>query len=327
MIAAMPLFYSLFQYFTPKYHQKMLGNNDGGQHPPHSTTTKISIGLVVTMAIVSFLGMLPKFAPFIVLSPSALSLPFPKFWVLITGTFYHDNLFFGFFYGLMFLLFSKSIEPIMGSKEFLRIFIMIGLYTNIAVLLFAGVMIALTGNLLIAQRPFITNSAPFSAYALFLAHEFIDLKIPTICGKANARTIPFYMFLVTLFMSLIGQCDGLLSSLFGNVLMYLYLRYIKKNGNSRGDPSFSPTKLLPSCDMSTTDDSDDSDGGPNNNNPGMFQGGPMFAGQQPDMQHSGPEGGISRFQLDNNPEPRRQRQGGNQGRTNHFQGRARTLAD
>ena len=300
----------------------MFNPNENNQNngPFHQMrTTRVSIGLVSMMGIVSFLGLLPKFAPFLVLSGEAFFLPFPKVWVLFTGVFYHSSIFFGFFSALIFVFLAAQIEPIMGSKEFLRIFIMIGFYSSFLTLIFILVMFLITGNALILERPFEMSGAPLSAYVMWMAHEFIDLKIPTLCGRARVRTIPFYLFLFEALTSLIGSCDGILAPLFGNLLMYLYLRFIKKNGNRRGDSSFSIDKLLPTCDASTTQSDDDDDGG-NGGPGGMF----AFPGQH--MQ-DGPEGGISRFQLDNNPTPSRQNRNNNQNRQSRFQGTPHTLAD
>lgn len=297
--------------------------NNGGENAatPQFTTTKVSIVIVSLTGIVTFLGMLPKLTSLFALVPSSFSLPFPKIWILLTATFYHENILFGLFNILIFLLFARQIEPLMGSKEFLRLFITLGFYTNILVLLFAAIMILITGNRLILQRPFITSGAPLSAMVIWLAHEFVDMKIPTMCGLAEVRAIPFYSFFVQLLFSLLGSIDGLITTIFSYVLTYLYIRYIKRNGLIRGDPSFSPLKLLPSCCTCFGDDDDDNDG------PAVP---PMGFGtfQQPGDANDG--GGIDRFRYNNNNNDNQgQRNNNNQNRQtpNRFQGSPRTVGN
>lgn len=283
-------------------------NHDGTALAP-APTTKVSIIIVTTLVIVSFLGMLPKFSSYFVLSLSAFSLPFPKFWVLITGTFYEKNILFGLFSALIIIMVAKKLEPLMGSKEFLRLYLAIGLYTNLLVLLFAGIVFLITKNSLIATRPFITSNAPMNSIFLYLAHEFITLKIPTMCGNIRVRMIPFYSFVLQLFFALFGQCDSLLTSIFSTMLTYLYIRYIKRNGRIRGDPSFSISKLLPSCGLNNDDGNDDNDDDNDGGSP------PMHFGQEPDDRMD-----MNRFRFDNNANNQN-----NQNRTNRFQGTPHTL--
>lgn len=288
--------------------------NGGANNPnqPQYTISKTSVIIISLTAIISFLGMLPKLTAYVALVPSSFSLPFPKIWVLLTSTFYHENILSALFNIIIFVLIAKQIEPIMGSKELLRMFTMIGFYTNILVLFFAAVMVLITGNTLILDRPFITTSAPMPAMVIWLAHEFVDLKIPTMCGNMEFRLIPFYSFFIQLIFSLVGTIDGLLTSVFSYILSYLYIRYIKRNGHSRGDPSFSPLKLIPSCCDDNDNDNDDDNG------PAIP---PMGFGQfQPPNTDEG--GGADRFRYNNN---NNQRNNNNNQNQNRFQGTPHTI--
>lgn len=293
----------------------MINGGENNQNQPQYSISTVSIIIISLTVIITFLGMLPKLTKYVALIPSSFSLPFPKIWILLTSTFYHQNILSALFNIIIFALISKQIEPLMGSKELLRMFVMIGFYTNILVLLFAAIITLITDNTLILDREFITSSAPIPAMVLWLAHEFMDLKIPTMCGNMEVRLMPFYSFLIQLIFSLIGEVDGILTSIFSMILTYLYIRYIKRNGLSRGDPSFSPLKLIPTC---CSDDNDDDDN--NNNDTGVP---PMgFGGfQQPPNIDGG--NNIDRFRYDNNNN--NQRNNNNNQNQNRFQGTPRRI--
>ena len=296
----------------------MINGGENNANQPQYSITKVCIAIISLSGIITFLGMLPKITPYVALTPSAFSLPFPKIWVLLTATFYHENVLSALFEIIIFVLIAKQVEPLMGSKELLRMFIMFGYYTNILVLFFAAIIFLITGNYLILNRTFITSSAPIPAMVVWLAHEFIDLKVPTMCGNMKVRLIPFYSFMIQLIFSLIGTIDSLLTSVISYVLAYLYIRYIKRNGRTRGDPSFSPLKLIPSCCSFNDDDDDDDDN--NNNDQGVP---PMGFGafQQPTNTDGGGGGGADRFRYDNGSN---QRNNNNQNR-NRFQGSPHTV--
>jgi hypothetical protein len=67
---------------------------------------------------------------------------------------------------------------------------------------------------------------------------------------------------ISLVTGLFWSADDLIATTIGMVLPYVYLRFIRKNGDVRGDPKFEVAKLLPSCgapeqEPSGSDDGDD----------------------------------------------------------------------
>lgn len=279
---------------------------DGARQNPFggNSVTNVSIGICIAMGLVSFLGYLPRFTEFFVLTLHSFALPFPKPWVLVTSTFYCSSLFSGVLSAIMVIAIGKIIEPMIGSREFLRLFIMIGFYTNILMIILAGFLYLLTGSDLLLYRPFETGNAPSAAITMTMTHLLMSVKLPTPCGNLKVRYLPFYMLCVHLLMSLFTPLDHLLSTIFGFGLTYVYIRHIKRNGNARGDPDFKLSKLFPTCGPSDDPSSDD----------GNDRGGPGF--MMPEERHN--------YELDTGarPAPRQQNT-----QRNLFQGQARTLGD
>jgi membrane associated rhomboid family serine protease len=232
------------------------------------SVTKISIGIVAAMAIVSFLGYLPKFTPYFTLTLHSFTLPVPKFWVLLTSTFYCSSLFSGVLSGVLLVLLAKVVEPIVGSKEFLRLYLMIGFFTNILVLLFAFIAYEITHEPLLLIRPFETRSAPSAAIMMTMANLFLTVDMPLPCGKLPIRLMPFISLCISLVMGVFSYADDLIASVFGTILSYIYIRFIKKRETGRGDPNFDITFLLPGCGMGGTPPEAESDG----NDPEMPEG-------------------------------------------------------
>jgi hypothetical protein len=284
----------------------------GGARPGGGSPTKVSLGICIAMGVVSFLGYLPRFAPFCVLSVDSIVSIFPKPWVLITSTFYSSSLFSGFLQAGMVVLIGRIVEPIIGSREYLRLFLMIGFFTNILMFVFALLASLIIADPMVKSRPFEVSSAPSTALLMTMAHLLRTVELPTMCGRLKIRLLPFYMYCLTLILGFISGPDILLASTFSLLLSYFYIRYIKKNGNTRGDPTFGIWKLLPDCGADA-DDAADTQRQPGGHITGL---GDLQRGANPEM---GDE--HHNFRLDNNPSTPPP--------TSHsqFQGRPRTLGN
>jgi membrane associated rhomboid family serine protease len=213
----------------------------------NAPVTKLSIGICIAIASVTVLGWLPRFAPYFILSISAFRLPFPKVWVLITSTFYCSSFLSAVIAGVFVIMLGKVIEPIIGSKEFLRLFLMIGFFTNCLMLVFGFLAYVITSNSLILVRPFESHSAGSAAILMALAHALLPVEMPTSCCVLKVRLFPFHSLWISAVFALFSPPDDLIATVIGTVLSYVYIRYIKKNGDRRGDPTFVIEKLAPSC--------------------------------------------------------------------------------
>jgi membrane associated rhomboid family serine protease len=207
--------------------------------------TRVSIGICAAIGVVSILGYLPRFSTLFVLSLRSFTFPFPKPWVLITSIFYCPSFFSALLSGVLTVMAGMTVEPIIGSREFLRQFLMIGFFTNILVLVFAFLAFVISGNPLLIERPFVTSGAPSTAIVVVLAHSLMPVEVPTPCCTLKLRLFPFYFFCISAVMGLFSKPDGLISTVFATVLAYVYIRYIKRSGGERGDRRFDFRRLVP----------------------------------------------------------------------------------
>lgn len=211
-----------------------------------NNTTKCSLFLCATIALVSFLGYLPKFAPFVCFSlRNCYSPKFPKLWTLVTGMFYIDKFFPGAMACMVVLMSARIVEPIIGSKEYLRVFVMCGFYSGILITLFLCAAYAATRNKEILERRFVYVEAGIGGILIVVAHRFYALRVPTLCGMMKVRELPFWVLFTEVLVSLFTKADGMISMLFGMILSYVYIRFIAKNGERRGYNTFDFDKLLP----------------------------------------------------------------------------------
>lgn len=208
--------------------------------------TKVSTGICIATAVVTFFGILPRFAPYAVIMPYKILFPFPKPWVLFTGMFNSGTFFQAVMNCVFTILIGRSLEPLWGSKEFLRIYIMSGLYTSILVLIYAYIMIFITGYKIIGERVFYTNSAPTGSILMCFAIQLRKIVIPTQYLTIKVRLIPFYSFLFILLISLFSTMDSLLCTMISFTLAYIYMKYIKLHDNGqRGDEQLDLYDMLP----------------------------------------------------------------------------------
>ena len=216
---------------------------------PQIQLTKVSKFICIAILIVSFFSMLPNFKSFFSLIPASIFLTFPRLWILLFSIFQEPSFFSMLFSCLTIIMFSNFIEPILGSREFFRIYLMCGFFTNVLVIIFAFLMFLFTQEKLILFRPFITSGSSFMG--IIVSFIYVTLSMPSlkICGCIKLRYFAFYMILIDAFRSLFSMhCDSLLSSFLGFVISFCYFRFVRRKRNSngtitpgtnRGDPQFS----------------------------------------------------------------------------------------
>jgi hypothetical protein len=209
------------------------------------TVTRISVGLCVAIGIVSAMGYLPTFSPCFILSLSSFRFPIPKIWVLFTSTFYCRSIFSAILHGVFTILLAQFVEPVIGSREFLRVILMTGFTTNFLMAILAFLVYAMTGNPLLLVRPYESRGATSTAILMAFTHAFFSVTIPTPCFRFKVRYLPFYSFCLSALTSLFSHADDLIATVFGTVLSYVYIRFIKRQQGVRGDPAFTIARLVP----------------------------------------------------------------------------------
>jgi hypothetical protein len=158
-----------------------------------------------------------------------------------------------------------------------------------------------------------------------IAHILLPVELPTACCVLKLRLMPFISFCVSLAFGLIGRPDDLIATTFGTVLSFVYIRWIKKHGNTRGDPAFDVAKLLPACGGDEPQVEEPEDDGRHNDLPA----GVMAPGMPGVAMPPGMDDERHNFRLDQD-QPQRPPQRPAQGQApppgrSPFQGRPRTI--
>lgn len=243
---------------------------------PQVQFTKVSKFICSAILFVSFFSFLPNFKIFFTLIPASLFLTFPRIWVLLFSIFQETSFFSMLISCLSIIMISNFIEPILGSREFLRIYLICGFFANIFVVIFAFLMFLLTQQKFILYRPFTTSGSVFMG--IIVAFTYVTYNMPSVkvCGCVKLRYFAFYKILIDAFLSLFSmRCDTLLSSFFGFVITYCYFRFIRRkrnqngtisSGTKRGDAQFTLESLIPFLDNNINSENED-----NLNNQSWFQ--------------------------------------------------------
>ena len=212
---------------------------------PSSSLTKVATGLCIATALVSFLGYLPRFQPYTIFQLSNIFNKFPKIWILLTSSFYTESLF-NFMLHCVALIFSaRIIEPIWGSKEFLRFVILSSIYPNILIFIFVLSFYYATGQNMVLDRIFLTNSALSNALFIGIAKALYDVSLPTQFGNFKPKYIPFFSFTLSVFFASFSKCDSLLGNICGSFWAILYIKYLQPHNGIRGTSTFTVMGLLP----------------------------------------------------------------------------------
>lgn len=242
---------------------------------PQVQFTKVSKFICISTLIVSFFSMLPNFRHFVVLIPASFFLTIPRFWVLLSSIFQEPSFFSMLFSCLFIIMITNFVEPILGSREFLRIYLLCGFFTNIFVIFFAVLMFLITKEKIILFRSFATSGSSFMGIIVSFIYVTFSMTSLKVCGCIKLRYFAFYKIMADAFISLLTmRCDSLLSSLFGFIISFSYFRFIRRKrnqngtispGTRRGDPQFTIESLIPFWDPNRADGNDD-----NGNNQNWF---------------------------------------------------------
>lgn len=210
-----------------------------------SDMTRAATFLVIMSGIISFLGSLPRFAPYLLLYPNNFSKSVPRIWVILTSSFYNETLFSLFLTCMCIMYTAKMIEPVWGSKEYLRFIIMNIIYTNLVVMLFAWIMYWITSEKLILTRLFDTSGCIMNAVFVALACIMKNITIPTQLCNFRPSTLPFYSLCFQFVIYLVTKCDSFLTTVVSTFLSFIYIRYLQPLRGRKGDPDFTIDTLLP----------------------------------------------------------------------------------
>ncbi|KAL7109450.1 hypothetical protein ACP275_06G175700 [Erythranthe tilingii] len=231
----------------------------GGGMSIYSGFTRLCKGLaVVLIAGHIVVQIIPSAVSYLALIP-AKTIPFA--WNLITaGYFEHST------YGLVIstiglLFIGKLLEPIWGSREFLKFIFVVNFLTSVCVFVTAISLYYITTKETYLYLPISGFQGVLSGFLVGIKQIIPDQELSFL--KIKAKWLPSLAVLVSVFVSFFtsDSASYLPTILFGTYIGWIYLRYwqSKPETRLRGDPSdefsfstFFPEFLRPVIDPVAT---------------------------------------------------------------------------
>ncbi|KAL8517976.1 hypothetical protein ACS0TY_009319 [Phlomoides rotata] len=231
----------------------------GGGMSIYSGFTKLCKGLAVVLIgghIV--VQMLPSVVSYIALIP-AKTIPFA--WNLITAG-YIEQTIYGLIISTIGLLFvGKLLEPIWGSREFLKFIFIVNFLTSVCVFVTAISLYYVTTQETYLYQPISGFQGVLSGFLVGIKQIIPDQELSLL--KIKAKWLPSLALLVSVIVSFFttDSVTYLPTLIFGTYIGWIYLRYWQRKSETKlkGDPSdefafstFFPEFLRPVIDPVAT---------------------------------------------------------------------------
>ncbi|MBA0751350.1 hypothetical protein Gogos_000280, partial [Gossypium gossypioides] len=218
--------------------------------------TKLCKGLVLILVGVHIVvQLIPSSLTYFALIP-ARTIPFG--WNLITAGYIEQSIQ-GLVVSTLGLLFmGKLLEPIWGSKEFLKFIFVINFLTSVCVFITAIALYGVTRQDNYLYMPLSGFHGVLAGFLVGIKQMVPDQELPRL--KIKAKWLPSLMLLFSIAISFFTpeSATYLSTLIFGTYMGWIYLRYLQRKPESkhRGDPNedfafstFFPEYLRPIIDI------------------------------------------------------------------------------
>ncbi|CAD5187195.1 unnamed protein product [Musa acuminata subsp. malaccensis] len=215
----------------------------------HAGFTRLCKGLaVVLVGGYVLLQIFPSILPYVVLIPSR-TIPFA--WNLITAGYVEQSILGVAISTVGLLLFGRWLEPLWGSKEFLKFIIVVNLLTSICVFVTAIALYYITRQESYLYTAFSGFHGVLSGFLVGLKQILPDQELSLFILKIKAKWMPTLVALISVATSFftMDSVSYLPTVLFGIYMSWIYLRYFQRRPETshKGDPSddFSFSSFFP----------------------------------------------------------------------------------
>jgi membrane associated rhomboid family serine protease len=202
--------------------------------------TRLSKGLAAVLVIgYAMTQLFPSTVEYLALVPGK-TIPFA--WNLITAGYLEQSLF-GLILSIIGLLFSgKLLEPIWGSREFLKFIAIVNIVTSISVFITTIFLYYITWKEIFLYTPLSGFHGVLSGFLVGVKQIMPDQEITILFVlKLRAKWLPSLLVLVSIIVSILAtdSTSYLPFIIFGTYSSWLYLRFLqrKPETNLKGDPS------------------------------------------------------------------------------------------
>ncbi|XP_055685344.1 transmembrane protein 115 [Lutzomyia longipalpis] len=189
-----------------------------------------------------FLSYFETVADALIVTPGYFMPPLVQIWTAFTFCFVEKHLWEVLVDIATVALCGKLIEPLWGSLEMMTYFAVTNFGVVILTTTYYLFLYACTKNPLILFEVHIYGLAGYIAAVCVAVHQIMPdhLIARTPIGNFTNRNIPLTLFLVAVFLWLLGLLEGRYPTMFlaGIITSWIYLRFIQRHRNgSRGDYS------------------------------------------------------------------------------------------
>ncbi|MCL7027844.1 hypothetical protein MKW94_005201 [Papaver nudicaule] len=209
----------------------------GGGIGVTSGFTQLCKGLaVVLISGHVLLHIFPSFISYLALIPGR-TIPFA--WNLITAGYVEQHVV-GVILSTIGLLFiGRLLEPVWGSKEFLKFIFVVNFLTSVCVFVTAIAMYYITTQENYLYRPLSGFHGVLAGFLVGIKQMFPDQEISPLKIKAKWIATLFVLPCIAVSFIVPESAPYLPTVIFGTYMSWVYLRYLQKKPetNLRGDPS------------------------------------------------------------------------------------------
>jgi membrane associated rhomboid family serine protease len=211
--------------------------------------------LAITMTFLYILGLISFFANRLALIPGFTIPPHFRVWNLVTSGYFHLHLYDLIFNLIALLVLGKYLEPLWGSREFLRFIIIVNFFCAMSIFSVIVAVYVVTHNAGSQSaehylfKPFAGFYGTFGGFTVALKQvNPEEVRIPTL--ELRNKHIPSLLAFTHLALSFIIPVDYVLYMLFGIWFAWIYLRWFQRKAEGiYGDQSneFSFASFFPEC--------------------------------------------------------------------------------
>jgi len=210
---------------------------------PFTNLPRLSKIVAVVLAVFMVLGLvIPGLEPLLSLNVGYTIPPYFFLWNIVTSGFYESSLMIGVMDILLLLVSGKFLEPIWGSKEFMRFIVVVNAVSGLASFILMVIIYAIIRNEYVL---FYSNLCGFggviAGFTVAVKQLVPDQEINMcVVFSVKAKHLPGLIVLFGIASFVLGlPSKHLPHVLFGTLGAWVYLRYYQRKGDVVGDLSSS----------------------------------------------------------------------------------------
>jgi len=217
---------------------------------PFTNIPLLSKGIAATLVFMYLTGIfVPLSEDFLALVPGYTIPPHFYIWNVLTAGYFEISLFSTLLDSVAVLFIGKFLEPIWGSKEYLRFIVIVNVICGICTFLFMVLLYYIMADPDLWFESICGFSSVIAGFTVAAKQIIPEQEIRMFCAiSVRAKYLSGILILINLTFLLLGISSHSFSfTFFGVIVSWTYLRFFQKKGNATGDmsDSFSFASFFP----------------------------------------------------------------------------------